>query len=289
MTKQYGILAYPAKHSISPQVYNEAFKFLNIDAQFGIFEIPENELDEFMRQVKNDPIYGLSVSLPYKETVMNYLSFIDDDAKKIGAVNTVVNNGGVLSGYNTDFIGSIKALEEVVGNLKSKNVIILGAGGASRAVIYGLLKAGANVIGILNRKKENAEILAKEFSTMFNVNILSESLDNLAEKLPFKEKLLNSDSILIQTTSIWTLNPNISLEEANKFCPKEYVELFSTVMDVVYSPKITPLLRFAKDLNKKIVTGDMMFLYQAIEQFKLIVGEKPPVELMRETVEKILS
>jgi len=281
MTKQYGILAFPAKQSLSPSFYNASFEKLHIDAKFNFYEIPENEFDEFMQRVRSEPISGLSVSLPYKQAVMKYMDFIGDDAKKIGAVNTVVNKDGVLHGYNTDFMGSVKALENTIGDLKGKNVVILGAGGASRAVIYGILRAGAHIVGILNRTKETAEILAEEFSKMFNTKILAESPDIFAKELPFKDILKNSDSILVQTTSIWMLNPNLTPDEIEKFCPQEYVNLFSTVMDIVYKPKITPILQTALKLNKKIVTGGQMFLSQAIEQFKLIIGKEPPDEIVK--------
>ena len=281
MTKQYGILAFPAKQSLSPSFYNASFEKLNLNSKFNFYEIPADEFDKFMHKIKTEPIFGLSVSLPYKQLVMKYMDIIGEDAKKIRAVNTVVNDNGVLNGYNTDFIGSMKALEKVVGNLKGRNAVILGAGGASRAVIYGLLKAGANVIGILNRTKETAESLAKEFSEMFNVKIAADSLCNLAGNLPFKNALKNSDSVLIQTTSIWMMNPDLTPAEIEAFCPKEYVDLFSIVMDIVYKPKITPILETALKLNKKIVTGSMMFIAQAIEQFKLIVGVEPPEEVVK--------
>lgn len=286
MTKQYGILAFPAKHSISPVVYNTAFKALNIDAQFGIFEIPENELDDFMHQVKDGLADGLSVSLPYKEVMMNHVTQISEDAKKIGAVNTVVNRSGTLYGYNTDFLGSNQALKEVIGELNGKQFVILGAGGATRAVIYGLLKEGANILGILNRTLKNAKVLADEFSKMFNVKIEAYSSENLGATLPFKEKL--TDATLIQTTSIWTLQPDISEEESEKFCPAEYVKYFSTVMDIVYKPLLTPILKKAQEFGKKIITGDKMFLYQAAEQFKLLTEKEAPMEVMRKTLNENL-
>src|SRR3989338_5066305 len=152
MTKKYGILAYPAKHSLSPVMHNAAFKALALDAEYGVFEVPENELPAFMEQVKHEPIDGFSVSLPYKEVMLNYMNEVDEDARKIGAVNTVVNRGGVLYGYNTDFIGSNRALEEVCGDLNDRKAVVLGAGGAARAIIYGLLKEGSEVV-VVNRNK----------------------------------------------------------------------------------------------------------------------------------------
>ena len=165
-----------------------------------------------------------------------------------------------------------------VFELKGKPVVILGAGGAARAVIYGLLKEGANVLGILNRTIGAAEKLAEEFSKMFDVKIEAYSSENLADVLPFKDKL--TDAILIQTTSIWTLQPDILAEDAEKLCPAEYVKYFSTVMDIVYKPILTPLLKTAQSLGKKVITGDRMFLFQAAEQFKLFTEKEPPMEVM---------
>jgi len=284
MTKQYGILAFPAKHSLSPVLYSTAFKELDIDAQYKTFEIPEKDLDDFMFQVKDGLVDRLSVSLPYKEAVLDYMTHLSEDAKKIGAVNTVLNKNGVLYGDNTDFLGSNRALKETVGDLKNKQFVILGAGGAARAVIYGLLKEGASILGILNRTLERAESLAKEFSEMFNVKIKAYSAENLATTLPFKNEILQSETILIQTTSIWTLHDDISAEKAEEFCPAEYIKLFSAVMDIIYKPSLTPLLETAKNLDKRIITGDEMFLYQAAEQFKLFTEKEAPIEIMKKAL-----
>jgi shikimate dehydrogenase len=289
MTQQYGILAFPAKHSLSPVVFDAAFKAIDTDSQFGFFEIPENELGDFMDRMKAGKVSGLSVSLPYKEMILNYMDQVSEDAKKIGAVNTVVNRDGVFYGYNTDFVGSSQALKEAVGDLKNKQVVILGAGGAARAVIYGLLKEGANVLGILNRTLDHAEKLAKEFSEMFGVEIKAFSSENLANTLSFQKELIQAETILIQTTSLWTLQPDITAAESEKFCPAEYVKYFSTVMEIVYKPLFTPLLKTARALGKKIITGDKMFLYQASEQFKLFTGKEAPMEVMRKTLNENLS
>ncbi|MDA1060939.1 MAG: shikimate dehydrogenase [bacterium] len=275
MSKRYGILANPAKHSLSPVVQNAAFKALGIDAQFGIFEVPENEFSTFMDRVKHDPIYGLSVSSPYKRDVMEYLNEIDEDAKKIGAVNTVVYKGGYLYGYNVDYIGINKALAESCGDLKGKRVVIVGAGGAARAAVYGLLKDGAQV-SIYNRTTETARELANIFSAMFGVNIVSGGLSDM----------LNVEAdILVQTTSIWIDDPDAKLEE---LLPPDYLKKFEVVMDIVYKPLITPLIEAAKSLGIKTVTGDKMFLYQAVEQFKLWTEKEAPVDAMRAALDEVL-
>lgn len=273
MTKRFGILAYPAKHSLSPLIHNEAFKMLNIDAEYGVFEVDEYGLAEFMNRVKHEPIDGLSVSLPHKETIMLYLDVVDDDAKKIGAVNTVVNRGGFLYGYNTDYLGSNMALEEVVGSLKGKNVSVLGAGGATRAIVYGLLKAGANV-GIYNRSETKAHELADEFAGMFGVDVKSGSLENVV-----------AGDILIQATSVWIKTPELKIEE---FIDNEVIDKFEVIMDIIYKPRITPLLKRAEEMKKKIITGDKMFIYQALPQFKLLTEQKAPKAAMENILTKNL-
>ncbi|MBI4232552.1 shikimate dehydrogenase [Candidatus Peregrinibacteria bacterium] len=273
MTKQYGILAYPAKHSLSPVMHNAAFKALGIDAEYRIYEIPDYELASFMENVKVEPISGLSVSLPYKEVIVNFLNRVDEDAKKIGAVNTVVNSGGALSGYNTDYSGATEALKETYGSLEGKKVVIIGAGGSARAVVYGLLREGASV-WIKNRTRQKADMLAVEFAELFNAEIHSCDWNDLI-----------SGNILIHSTSLWHERP----EEIPSFCDLDYVNHFDVVMEVAYAPLITPLLKAAEKLGKKTISGDKMLLHQAVGQFKLWTGQEAPVEVMREALNTALG
>lgn len=275
MTKKYGILAYPAKHSLSPVVQNAAFKAIGFDAEFGIFEIPENELAGFMEQVKHEPISGLSVSAPYKEVVTQYLNEITQDAREIGAVNTIVNRGGNLYGYNVDYIGINKALEEVVGGLSDKKVVVLGAGGAAKACVYDLLKEGA-LVSVYNRSAEKALELAEHFKELFEAVVETGGLDDMTD--------VRGD-ILVQTTSIWMTDPDAKLSD---LLPEGILKNFSCVMDIVYKPLETPLIKAAGELGIKIITGDKMFLYQAVEQFKLWTGRDAPVEVMRQALEDAL-
>ena len=276
MTKQYGILAYPAKHSLSPAVQNAAFSHLGIDAQFGIFEIQENELPAFMEQVRNDPISGMSVSSPHKEVIMNYMNEVNEDAKKIGAVNTVVNRGGFLYGYNTDFIGAVKALIDVLESLKDKKFVVIGAGGAARAVVYGILKEGG-IVEIYNRTSGKAKELADYFGKMFGADIKSGDLG---------EMLSATGDALIQTTSIWITKPGSSVED---LFPRDFVKNFKVVMDMVHKPLITPVLAAASYYGISIICCDKMFLYQAFEQFKLWTGKEPPREVMEVELKKSLG
>lgn len=262
MMKQYGILAYPAKHSLSPVMHDAAFKALGIDAQYGVFEIPDHELGDFFEKVKHDPISGLSVSLPYKERVLDFMNEVSDDVKKIGAANTVVNNGGFLYGYNTDFMGSNRALKEVT-SVHGKKVVVIGAGGSSRAIAYGLKQEGASVV-VINRTKEKA--------------------DKLAADLGVESGEYGTDihgDILVHAASTWHYNTAAPLPF---FCEEDYLRNFELVMDIAYTPLITPLLAVAKKLGIKYISGEKMLLYQAAEQFKLWTGLEAPVEVMQKAL-----
>lgn len=267
--KKYGILAHPAKHSLSPVIFNAAFKEAGIDAQYGVFDIPDVELVHFMENVKHDPISGVSVSLPHKEAVMDYLNEVDEDAKAVGAVNTILNKGGFLYGYNTDFAGSNRALEEACGSLKGKKVVVMGAGGAVRGIVYGLQKAGAEV-SVYNRTVSKAEEIGGAFGVEFG------DLENM--------KSAGGD-ILVQASSVWLSSPEMSEEELNELFPDEFVAKFEYVMDILYKPLKTPLLAKAERLGCKVITGDKMLLYQAVEQFKTWIGQEAPVEVMEKALE----
>lgn len=284
MSKHYGILAYPAKHSLSPVMHNAAFKALKIDAKYGIIELKPDItevgqdsplLKEFFKEMRTMPIDGISVSLPFKEAVIPYLDKISPDSERIGAVNTITNKNGILMGGNTDFAGAVIALNEVAGTLKGKKVVVVGAGGAARAVAYGLLQEEANVV-ILNRTKNRAVQIAMEFAEMFKSEIYAGDLEHLEE-----------GDILINTSSIWNTT-KLDDMMLPSFCNPAYVAKFSLVMDIAYKPFITPLLEAAQFAGVPFITGDRMLLYQAAIQFEVWTGKKAPLGVMEEALVKAL-
>lgn len=282
MIKKYGILAYPSKHSLSPVMHNAAFKALGMDAKYSAFEVAEKDLDVFFEIVKTEPIEGLSVSLPYKERVIPYLERLNEDAEKIGAVNTIINIDGHLGGFNTDFLASNKALFSDLSprdHIPKKDpvAVVIGAGGAARAVCYGLLKMGVHV-WVGNRTKSKADGIAMEFAEMFtDAEIHSVPLDDLG-----------SGDFLINTTSIWMTNSQMGVAELPYFCKPEYVKHFKVVMDISYRPLETPLIQVARELGKHAITGDQMLLYQALDQFELFTGKKAPLGIMRKALREAL-
>ena len=170
------------------------------------------------------------------------------------------------------------ALKNIVGDLKDKKIVIIGAGGAARAIAYGVLKEGANV-HICNRTKSRADSIAIEFAEMFSSEIHSASLNDL-----------RTGDILIHTTSLWTKEKGskTAYNLPPKFCTPEYVENFDIVMDISYKTLDNPLISAAKKLKKHIITGDKMLFYQAIEQFKIWTGKEAPALVMKEALNRSL-
>jgi shikimate dehydrogenase len=260
---KFGILAYPAKHSLSPAFFNSIFKKLGIDAEYVFFDVPPEELESFISGVKgSDEVRGMSVSTPHKETVMAFLDEIAEDAKMIGAVNTILNKDGKLYGFNADYVGAMAALKEKVKDLKGKKVIVLGAGGAARAVIYGLLKEGAEVC-VLNRTVSKAKRLSDHFGNVLGLRIEYGDLSSVSDR---------ECDVLINTTSTWMIT---GLDVV--LVPKEFFKKEMVVMDIVYKPLITPLLTDAMEAGCEIVTGETMFKYQAERQYEIWFGEKMPI------------
>lgn len=281
MKKKYGILAYPASHSLSPAMHNAGFEAIDFEGEYEFFERSPAQLAAFMEGVRSGElgIWGLSVSLPHKVNIMPYLDEVSEDARLIGAVNTVVRSeDGKLKGYNTDHFGAVKALEGLFADgLKHKLVVILGAGGSARAVAYGMLKAGAHV-WIKNRTKAKADRIAIDFAEHFKSEIHSVGLEDMG-----------TADILINTTSVWLGAESWQETALVEYCDAEYLRSFDVVMDIVYKPLMTPLLDAAAEAGVEVVTGDKMLLYQAVKQFELWTGKEAPMEAMWEAIAEELD
>ena len=265
------IVGDPVSHSLSPAMHNAAYEKLAIDDQFVYLgaNLKVNNLKEVilaMRVMEN--FHGLTCTIPHKVEVLKYLDWVDEKAKKIGAVNTVVKKNGLLCGYNTDWLGAVIPLEKVT-SLKGKKVLVLGAGGAARAIVYGLKEKEALVF-ILNRTLEKAKNLAKEFK---------------AKVLNFNhQKEVSNFDIIINATSVG-MEPLVNETPINPY----FLKKNQIVFDVVYNPKETKLLKEAKKKGAKIIYGLEMLLYQGVAQFEIYTGLKAPVEVMREILNEKLK
>lgn len=277
-TKLYGIIGDPVEHTMSPAMYNALFRELRMDYIYVAFKVKKELLGKAIEGVRALDIKGLNVTTPHKVAVIQFLDEIDSLAEKIGAVNTIVNNDGLLRGYNTDAIGFLKALIERGIELKGKEVVIIGAGGASRAISFILAEEGASLT-ILNRTFERAEECADRISKILGggVRALELNEENLREAL--KEA-----DILVNATSVGMIpNKDETLVTAELMKPS------LVVFDVVYNPIKTRLLMEAERAGAQIIPGYEMLVWQGALAFEKWTGLKPPVELMREKVISMLE
>ena len=267
VAKSINICSYigdPSKYSLSPLMHNAGYEELGIQNQFIYVSrlVRADELEQFINNFRNNPQYvGLSVGIPHKQQVMQYLDKIDEVAKKIGAVNTVVKQDGKLKGYNTDYLGIITPLKEKVQNLNERKVAIIGAGGTARASAYALIIEGA-IVTIFNRDVEKAKKLSKDFNCEYD------SLDHI-------DKVSNFD-IIINATSVGMNSKDLPI------IPSNLVRASQIIFDVIYPS--TLLIEQAKKQGAVTISGLEMLLYQGVAQFELFTGKKAPIEQMRKTL-----
>lgn len=273
-TAIYGLIGKPVAHSISPIIHNTLFKEMNFNSIYAPFKV--DKIGEFIKEFRGLDVKGYSVTIPHKESVINHLDAIDPMARKIGAVNTIVNKDGQLVGYNTDCKAAIQTLEDVYqtsgmdtknDHLKGRRITLLGAGGASRAIAFGLQERGAQVT-IVNRNYERAQSLARDAGCF--------------SKKPGDLPSIETD-ILINATPVGMF-PEVNETPVDKVRLKPGMIVF----DTIYNPMETRLLREAQAQGCKIVGGLPMFVNQAAAQFELWTGIKPPLKLIRETAYKKL-
>ena len=258
--QNYVLLGNPVAQSLSPLMHNAALKEMGIDGRYSAFCV--SNLESALCGIRGMDIRGVSVTIPYKVSVMEYLDEIDDDALEIGAVNTIFNNNGRLIGYNTDWLGLMLTLKELMP-VKDQTFVIIGAGGTARAAVYGIMKEGGLPI-IVNRTIDRGKILANELNCPFY------SLSDVAK--------LKADC-LINTTPVGMYpHTDQTPVEATLLAGYKYV------IDVIYNPLKTRLLQDAEGQGCRIVSGLDMFVHQGAQQLKLWTGKEPPRVLMKKVV-----
>ena len=279
-TRLCGLIGDPVEHSMSPVMHNAAFRETGIDYLYLPFRVKKEELGKAIEGMRALNIRGLNVTIPHKVTVLQFLDGLNHLAEKIGAVNTIVNDDGTLTGYNTDASGFLQALLERGIEPEGKNVVILGAGGASRAISFILADRGAHLV-ILNRLLELdwATELASRISQTFNKEV--EALELNRENL---KGVLGKAEILVNATSVG-MSPNIDETPLDS----DLLRPDLVVYDIVYNPIKTRLLREAETAGAKTINGVDMLIWQGALAFEKWTGLKAPVELMREETIKLLK
>lgn len=275
-TNIVGLIGHPVEHSFSPPMHNAAFDALGMDYAYVAFDVNPNDLKSAIEGAKALNVKGFNVTIPHKIEVMQHLEGLDEIAELIGAVNTIDFKN--MKGYNTDGIGAIRAIEEV-STVKDKDVIVAGAGGASRAISFYLAKFGANSIKILNRNVERAQRLASDVKASDLIG------DVDSDSISIIDSLLGDADILIDTTPLG-MHPHINdkpIAEARNM----HEDLI--VFDAVYNPNETVLLKEAIKAGAKPVYGIKMLLYQGAESFKIWTGEDAPIDVMENALNEFLG
>ena len=275
-TNIVGLIGHPVEHSFSPPMHNAAFEALKMDYVYVAFDVNPLNLKSAIKGARSLNVKGLNVTIPHKIEVMKYLDEIDEVAGLIGAVNTIDFKN--MKGYNTDGIGAVKAIEEVT-SIKNRNVVIAGAGGASRAISFYTAKYGADTLTILNRNVEKARKLAGDVSDSDLIGTVeSDSVSEIG-------RYLSDCDILIDTTPLG-MHPNVT-DKPVALAGDMHEDL--VVFDAVYNPNETVLIKEAVKAGARPVYGIKMLLYQGAESFRIWTGQNAPVDVMEKALRKTLN
>ena len=269
MTITYAVIGDPIDHSLSPNIHNAAFRSLNLDCTYIAYRIPKGELIAGVEALKTIKIAGFNVTIPHKIEMIKYLDVLDEKCNLIGAVNTVSNDNGILKGYNTDMHGFLEPIKKRNLEIKGSRVLLVGAGGAARAIVAGLVKEKAGKITIANRTRENANELA-EFTKKIGGKVDVISLQEI-------DKLISEHKFIINSSSV-------GLKNEHSLIPTSNIDKNSIVYDVIYSPINTDLVKKSKENGATIIYGYEMLLSQAARAFEIWHKIEPPYDAMKKAL-----
>ena len=273
-TRLAAVVANPIKHSISPFIHNSAFEATNTNGVYVAWEVEATDLAETVANIRRYQMFGINLSMPYKEQVIPYLDQLSEEARLIGAVNTVVNREGTLIGYNTDGKGFFKSLPSF--KISGKRMVLLGAGGAAKAILTQAILDGVSQISVFVRsaslEKTRPYLKKLQIETGFKVDLFAlEDAQELQENIRKADLLVNATSVGMDGTS-QPIPTGIVL-------PKQLL-----VADVIYQPFETPFLKWARSQGNLAVNGLGMLLYQAAEAFQLWTGKEMPTDEIWQTL-----
>lgn len=276
-TKLLGLIGHPIKHSFSPFIYNITSELLNLDLIYLPFDIPPTDLKTAIRGMVTLGFKGWNVTIPHKELIKKHLSNISEEAALVGAVNTVINDVGNLVGYNTDVYGIHEVLMPFKDEIGGLEVTVIGAGGASRAAIYALIKYfRPSKINIINRTEQRADSLKEHFYTKMRYP----DIKTYILFPPEVHDVVSNSKLIINTTSVG-MSPDA---EGQLFYDPKVFHRGQIVFDLVYNPVETGLLRMAKGEGAVTLNGLSMLVSQASKSFKLWTGQEMPVQPIQDAL-----
>lgn len=275
-TRLAAVVANPIKHSISPFIHNSAFEATNTNGVYLAWEVDATELAETVANIRRYQMYGINLSMPYKEQVIPYLDQLSEEACLIGAVNTVVNREGTLIGYNTDGKGFFKSLPSF--KISRKRLVLLGAGGAAKAILAQAILDGVSQISVFVRsssmEKTRPYLEKIQNATGFRVDLFAlEDVQDLQDSITQADLLVNATSVGMDGSS-QPIPTSIVLPEK------------LLVADVIYQPFETPFLKWAREQGNQSINGLGMLLYQAAEAFELWTGKEMPTDQIWELLKQ---
>lgn len=279
-TRLAAVVANPIKHSISPFIHNRAFEATNTNGVYLAWEVEGTDLAETVANIRRYQMFGINLSMPYKEQVIPYLDQLSEEARLIGAVNTVVNREGTLIGYNTDGKGFFKSLPSF--KISGKRMVLLGAGGAAKAILAQAILDGVSQVSVFVRsgsiEKTRPYLEKLQNETGFKVDLFA--LEDVSE---LQARITDSD-LLVNATSVGMDGVSLPIP-ASVLLPEKLL-----VADVIYQPFETPFLKWARNQGNQAINGLGMLLYQAAEAFQLWTGKEMPTaqiwELLKQKYQK---
>jgi shikimate dehydrogenase len=277
------IIGYPLGHSMSPVIHNAAYRALSIDVRYEAWSTPPDGVAQAVARVREDAMLGMNVTVPHKQAVLPLLDEVDATARAIGAVNTITKRDGRLVGYNTDRYGYIRSLREAGCNPEGLNVLLVGYGGAERAVAYALAEAGVASMAIAGRRPEGIAEAAEHLRSTTRRSLPIEEVP--VDDIKLGEAVAAAD-LVINCTPVGMLH---TAGERASPVPASMLRPGLWVSDLVYNPLETELLRLAREAGARPVGGLAMLVYQAEEAIRLWTGRAAPVDIMKEAALEALA
>ncbi len=273
MSRQIALIGRPLSHSISPAFQQAAIDYYSLDAVYVKWETEPGDVEETLNNLRDPNCIGANITVPHKETVIPYIDSVDDLARVLGAVNTIVNRDGQLIGYNTDGEGFLRALREQTGGaIRGQRALVMGAGGAARAVVMALLRA-RTVVTVANRTKERADKLVEDLIQYAGPG----QLEAAAFDISTLSDISSRCALIVNCT---TVGMRHSQDEDESLLPADLIPSHAIVFDIIANPLETRLLQDAKRCGARTINGLSMLVYQGAAAFELWTGMPAPVEAM---------
>ena len=272
------VIGDPIAHSLSPLLQNTMIKHFDLPFVYQAMAVAAERLAEVIDQLRRDELHGINITIPHKQTIMPLLDDLAAPADQIGAVNTVVNSQGKLVGYNTDAVGFTKSLWAAGLSAAHEHVLVLGAGGAAAAVVFALLAEGAAAISLCNRSAERTQLLMQRIPAMYQDKLRVIAWQNREDWLRIKPA-----SMIVNTTSVG-MHPNVE----DSPLPESVFEAETVVIDLVYNPVETALLRFARQAGATTLHGLPMLIFQGVAALELWSGENLDIRDIYTDLERAL-